>query len=86
MDIYLPDIRTAIEYNGDYWHCNPSLYDSVYFNKNKQQFAYEIWERDRIKQKLCEDQNIDLLIVWEQDYKDNEQLELNRVKEFIRGH
>ena len=26
LDIYLPDLRLAIEYNGDYWHANPEFY------------------------------------------------------------
>ena len=33
LDIWLPDIRVAIEYNGTYWHSIPSIIESDKFKK-----------------------------------------------------
>lgn len=49
LDIFMPTINKAIEYNGNYWH------------KNRKE--------DLIKQRLCELRGIDLLIIWENEWK-----------------
>jgi hypothetical protein len=28
FDVYLPQYNLLIEYNGDYWHCNPKKYNA----------------------------------------------------------
>jgi len=71
LDIFFPTLNKAIEFNGDYWHCNPQMFDSDYFNKQKQQFAHEIWQKDKLKESLCKSNNISLLTVWERDWKHN---------------
>jgi hypothetical protein len=35
FDLYIPTLKLLIEYNGDYWHCNPNKYNSDYFNVKK---------------------------------------------------
>jgi hypothetical protein len=59
-----------IEFFGDYWHCNPSLYENEYFHKNKDMFAYEIWNYDNQKIKDLKSK-FDVLVVWENEYKEN---------------
>ena len=39
LDIYIPDTKTAIEYNGIYWHSNQILED-MYFHQNKSLKCY----------------------------------------------
>lgn len=70
LDIYIPDKKLAIEYNGDYWHCNPDIYDRKYFHKHKNKYAYEIWEYDSIKTKRCNSVGVELLTLWESYPKD----------------
>lgn len=63
-----------IEFNGDYWHCNPSLYKEDYFNKRKQLTAKQIWEYDAIKCECAKKYGYNVLTIWESDYyndKDN---------------
>jgi len=36
FDIFLPQYNLIIEYNGDYWHCNPDMYSFDYWNGKKQ--------------------------------------------------
>ena len=40
LDIYLPDLNLAIEYNGLYWHGESTHHDHKYHLLHKQQFAY----------------------------------------------
>jgi hypothetical protein len=42
LDIYFPKLNKAIEYNGDYWHCNPNKYEADYFHKKSKLTAKEI--------------------------------------------
>jgi len=53
IDIYLPDYKLGIEFNGVYWHSE--LYKDKKYHNNK-----------RLK---CVDKNIDLIQVWEDDWK-----------------
>lgn len=55
LDIYIPSLNLAFEYNGDYWH-------SKEFNNG------ESIKRDKLKKKLCEDKNITLISVKECDW------------------
>ena len=52
LDIYLPDLNLAFEFNGIYWHSE--LYKDNDYHK--------------IKTESCENLNINLLHIWEDDY------------------
>ena len=68
LDIYIPSRKLAIEFNGDYWHMNPRLYDESYYNSQSQCTAKEKWEYDRLKQEECQSLGIKLIVVWEYDW------------------
>jgi len=51
LDIYIPDLKLAIEYNGLYWH--NELYKSKIYHKEKTE--------------MCEKNDIQLLHIWEDD-------------------
>ena len=68
LDIYIPSKKLAIEFNGDYWHMNPRLYDEIYYNSQSQCTAKEKWEYDRLKQEECRSLGIKLIVVWEHDW------------------
>lgn len=78
-DIFLIDYNTLIEYNGNYWHCNPELYTSDYFNKKKNMFAWQIWEQDKLKKELAEKNGYKLFIIWERDFMFNKEIEINKI-------
>jgi len=66
-DYFLPDYNIVIEYFGDYWHMNPKLYESSFFNKTLKVFAKDVWQKDR-KRNIEIINNIkdcSLLIIWE---------------------
>jgi G:T-mismatch repair DNA endonuclease (very short patch repair protein) len=78
-DILLVDFKVLIEYNGDYWHCNPNKYKSDYFNKKKSMFAWELWNQDKKKKELAEKNGYKLFTIWEADYKFNKEKEINKI-------
>lgn len=68
LDIFLPFLGLAIEFNGDYWHMNPKIYRADDENRFLYVSAKEIWEKDEFKVKLCEERNVKLITVWERDW------------------
>lgn len=72
-----------IEFQGDYWHCNPILYKSNFYNKVKQKTAQEIWNYDNIKKECAEHYGYNILYVWEYDYNNNEEETLKKCIDFL---
>jgi hypothetical protein len=66
LDIFMPTISKAIEYNGEYWH------------KDK-----NVEARDLLKQQLCKSKNIDLLTIWENEWKNNGKKCENKIMKFV---
>ena len=71
FDFYIPNKNILIEFNGDYWHCNPKLYKSDYINKKKGMTAKELWDYDKQKTILGESKGFIVITIWEYDYKEN---------------
>lgn len=73
-----------IEFNGDYWHCNPKLYNENFYNKVKQLYAKDIWEYDKAKIDLCNKYNIKTLTIWESQYNHDKEAALQKCIDFIK--
>ena len=73
-----------IEFNGDYWHCNPKMYDENFYNKVKHLYAKDIWEYDKTKIDLCNKYNIKTLTIWESEYNDDKEATLQKCIDFIK--
>jgi len=59
IDIYLPDYKLGIEYNGLYWHSTRFIEDKYYhYNKVK----------------LAQEKNIRLLHIWEHEWEEDQEL------------
>lgn len=71
LDIFIPKLKKAIEYDGERWH--------------NSQYAVEngVPERDTLKNKLCIDNDIKLLRVREKDWLTNKELQLQVIIDFI---
>lgn len=69
LDFYILDTNKAIEFYGDYWHCNPKFYGENYIHKVYNKTAKDVWKYDRKRLlTLKEEHGIDSLIVWQHDY------------------
>lgn len=63
-----------IEFNGDYWHANPMLFeatDVMMFANGAEVYAKDIWNRDKSRLDCLKSNGYDVKIVWESDYKTN---------------
>lgn len=70
-DFTVPDLNLIIEFNGDYWHANPTLYNETFVHPVLNRTAKEIWDKDDIKIRVAKDNGYDVLIIWEKDYQDD---------------
>lgn len=84
-DIFIPELNLIIEYNGDYWHCNPNKYPSHYHHGYKNKTAEEIWSYDKNKIDLLKEKGYTLEIIWESDYKRNPDLINNLIQKYVKN-
>lgn len=64
---------TLIEFHGDYYHCNPDVYENGPVNK------YQLYTmtKDKEKAKMVSDSEFELLVIWEKDFLENKLKILN---------
>jgi G:T-mismatch repair DNA endonuclease (very short patch repair protein) len=75
VDYLLPEYKVIIEYNGDYWHCNPKNYKHDYQHPQIKMFASEIWEKDIYRYNCIVSEGYSVLVVWESSNIDSIVLE-----------
>jgi G:T-mismatch repair DNA endonuclease (very short patch repair protein) len=73
-DIFKPDLNLIIEYNGDYWHCNPKKYNSEYLHPHKKKTAKEIWTEDKVRIDYLKNLGYNLEVIWESDFKNDNKI------------
>ena len=81
IDIYFPKLNIGFEINGDYWHMNPMFHGENEILEQTKTTAKEIWERDKYKIELAKSKNIDLYVIWENDWLNNNE----KTKEMIKN-
>ena len=85
---YLYDItnvskKKIIEFNGDMWHGNPAIYKGNQFQRiTKLPYTF-IWQRDKIKKEIAEQNGFEVMVVWESDFYKNEEDVVKHCKDFI---
>jgi G:T-mismatch repair DNA endonuclease (very short patch repair protein) len=68
-DIFIKELNLIIEFNGDYWHCNPKKYDKDYLHPHKNKTAKEIWEEDKLRIDNIKSYGYNLIVIWESDFE-----------------
>ncbi len=76
-------MEKIIEFNGDYWHCNPQIYEAEYFNKLLQCTSKEKWELDKYKNSLIENEGYKVLVIWESEWLTNPKQTIEKCIKFI---
>ena len=71
VDIISDELKLVIEYNGDYWHCNPKFYDASYMHPKKKITAKNIWNYDKRKIDVLKKAGYHPIVVWEHDYRNH---------------
>jgi len=74
----------VIEFNGDYWHANPILYESSAIIKGGRT-ANEIWEKDRMKIQTVLDIGLKVMVVWESEFLNDKNGTIERVTKWMQS-
>lgn len=75
LDIYLPEINLAFEFNGEYWHDRLAYENDLLKNT--------CTTREAIKDKVCAEKHIKLIHIWDSDYKEGKINTLNEIIKMI---
>jgi len=73
-----------IEFNGDYWHMNSSIYKDTDYNKTRKMYASEIWKYDSNKIKCANSYGYEVLTIWESDYRKNKNEVIQKCINFLK--
>ncbi len=68
-DGYGESINTIFEFNGDFWHGNPDLYDKTDINPIVGLTYGELYEKTLLKSNIIKDKGYKLIQIWENDWK-----------------
>lgn len=74
IDIYIPELKIGIEYNGSAFHASKN---GVYSNKDK------YYHRDKFL--LARDKGVKLITVFDKYFEDYDKIQLNIIKDVIKG-
>ena len=81
---FYPDVKIdkniLIEFYGNYWHANPKMFKSndIIHHRLK---AKQIWDTDKKRIKILENNGFIVFIVWQDEYQNNkEKIILNLIK------
>ena len=89
LDFYDKTKNLVIEFQGDYWHANPKIYNkedilefpSHILNRKDKIIVEEIWEYDKNKKDfICKELNNPIYLqIWESDYRSNPNKVINDI-------
>lgn len=84
-DYTIPELRLILEFHGDHWHANPSIYkpSDTTLTPNKRK-ASTIWMEDRLKRECANRRGFEVIYVWESTYNSSPDSVLFNIKEFIQ--
>jgi G:T-mismatch repair DNA endonuclease (very short patch repair protein) len=77
-----PDIviknKIIVECYGDYWHCNPKIYDSSYYHKQMKTTSDNIWKNDSMRIEELNNCGYKVIIIWEDEWN-NEREKIKKI-------
>lgn len=81
MDNYLNDCHLAIEVMGDFWHCNPIVYDAPINEIQQKRIG-----KDKAKKTYIKNQyGIDILYLWEKDICEHEDVCKQLILDYVNA-
>lgn len=84
IDFTNSKFKKVIEFNGDFWHCNPKKYNKDYYHEIWKKSANEIWKQDKVKERFIkESMGYELLVIWESEYKKDKQKTIQKCIDFL---
>lgn len=83
VDICNPSLKIVIEYNGDFWHCNPRKWHPDQYNKTIKMYAKEKWNSDAKRSYFLKKLGYTVIIIWESGWKSDKEKYLKRIYDEI---
>ena len=75
--------KVIIEFQGDFWHGNPKIFERDNILPYNKKTYSEIWDNDLIKKNAIESCGYKVIYVWESDYIKDPNNEINKCLNFI---
>lgn len=72
-----------IEFNGTWYHCDPKIYNENYIHPMNG-VAKDIWEKDKIKNKIAKLKGYDVLVIWEKEFENDFEKIVNKCIKFLQ--
>lgn len=72
-----------IEYNGDFWHINPLIYNEDYVNPRTKIAAKDKWAWDANKNQTAINAGYEVLVVWESEFNQNKNAIIDKCLDFL---
>lgn len=79
FDFYLNDYNVLIEVDGDFYHCNPEIYNEPIYDSQRITI-----ENDKYKNEICKNNGITLLRYWEKDINERPEWIINDLKSKLK--
>jgi len=76
-------LKIVLEYNGDFWHCNPEKWTSDQYNKTIKMTAGEKWTADLNRKRVLTKLGYEVLVIWESEWIKDKNKCLDRIKKKI---
>jgi G:T-mismatch repair DNA endonuclease (very short patch repair protein) len=73
-------LKIIIEYNGDFWHCNPRTWKSDQYNSVLKMTAEQKWRLDLSRKKVLEKFGFTIIVVWESEWIKDQEKVLNKIR------
>lgn len=87
FDFFDETTGRIIEFNGDYWHANPLVYESdsiIHMPAKTTKLAKDIWQWDEARNKAIESEyGYKVLVIWQKDWLENPDEVLQRCLKFL---
>lgn len=83
VDVLLAAKKMVIEYFGDYWHANPKIYSADKYISRLKKTAQEQWQKDQKKVEYLKKQGYKVFVVWENDWKRNNEATTKEIENAI---
>ena len=84
---YVYDIKVGkilIEYNGDFWHANPEMFDESFYNKVSKLNATEIWEKETHKEKVASNHGYIVYRIWEKQFREDKRGTIEKCINYLK--
>ena len=83
IDLCHEELKIAIEYNGDAYHCNPKKYEPDFYSNLIRMTASEKWKKDRNRKFYLRSKGYRVYVIWESDWKTDPKNCLLKINEII---